>query len=245
MFSFLVTIFNVFLYQPLFNFLVLLYNYLPGHDFGAAIIVLTIIIRLILYPISVKAISSQKTLQSLQPKIQEIQRKYKDDKRKQSIEIMEIYKKEKINPFSGLFLALIQLPILIALYLVFWKGLNPEELANLYKFVTNPGQINPLFLGIINLSKPSPILAVLAGIFQFFQTKMLAPKNQQKQNEKPDLSQMMQKQMLYFFPFMTVLILFALPSAIGLYWTCSGIFSVIQQQFILKKSDTNTRMAPE
>lgn len=241
MFELLIKFFDVFLYQPLFNGLVFLYNYLPGHDFGIAIIFLTIIIRIIIYPLSAKALNSQKTLQALQPKIQEIQKKYKDNKEQLAKETLEFYRKEKINPFSGLFIAIIQLPILIALYTVFWKGLNPAELANLYSFVSNPGQINAVFLGIVDLSKANFVLAVLAGIFQFFQTKMLTPKSNPGQGKSSDMSQMMQKQMVYFFPFLTVFILMGLPSAIGLYWIVSGIFSIVQQYFILKSYDRPKR----
>lgn len=233
MFGFLVTIFNNFLYYPLFNFLVLIYNYLPGHDFGLAIILLTIIIRFIIYPISVKALNSQKTLQKLQPQLQEIQKKYKGDKEKQAKETLELYRKEKINPFSGLFLALVQLPILIALYNVFWNGLKSGELNNLYSFVLNPININSTFLNIIDLSKPNLIFAVLAGVLQFFQTKMLVPKLE-NQTKKSDMTMIMQKNMVYFFPFITVIILLKLPSALGLYWIVSGVFSIIQQYFILK-----------
>ncbi|MDO8486390.1 MAG: YidC/Oxa1 family membrane protein insertase [Candidatus Staskawiczbacteria bacterium] len=235
MFELLIKIFTVLLYYPLFNILVLLYNYLPGHDFGIAVILLTIIIRIILYPISVKTLNSQKTLQDLQPKIKEIQDKYKNNKEQLAKETLELYRKEKINPFSGLFLAIAQLPILIALYTVFWKGLNPSELSNLYSFISSPGQINPVFLGIIDLSKVNFIFAVLAGIIQFFQTKMLTPKSDLKQNKNSDISQIMQKQMIYIFPFLTIFILMKLPSAIGLYWIVSGIFSIIQQYVILKK----------
>ena len=238
MFELLIKFFNVFLHYPLFNSLVLLYNYLPGHDFGVAIILLTVIIRIILYPVSVKALNSQKTLQALQPAVQEIQKKYKNNKEQLAKETLELYRQKKINPFSGLFLAIVQLPILIALYTVFWKGLNPAELNNLYSFVSNPGQINALFLGIVDLSKSSFTLAVLAGIFQFFQTKMLMLKNEPGKGKSSDMSQIMQKQMVYFFPFLTVFILMSLPSAIGLYWTVSGIFSIIQQHFILKKITT-------
>src|SRR3989344_9061895 len=202
MFELLIKFFDVLLYHPLFNSLVLLYNYLPGHDFGLAIILLTIIIRIILYPVSVKALNSQKTLQALQPKVREIQNKYKNNKEQLAKETLKLYRQEKINPFSGLFLAIVQLPILIALYTVFWKGLNPSELTNLYSFVSNPGQINAVFLGIIDLSKANFMLAVLAGIFQFFQTKMLTPKNEPIKGKNSDISQIMQKQMLYFFPFL-------------------------------------------
>ena len=239
MFEFIIKFFYIILYQPLFNSLVILYNYIPGHDFGIAIIFLTLIIRIILFPISVKAVNSQRSLQKLQPKLQELQKKYKNDREKQAKETLALYKTEKINPFSGLLLALIQLPILIALYQVFWNGLKPEELAGLYTFVFNPGQINTLFLNIMDLSKPNLVLAILAGLLQYFQTKMLLPKNNFNiggKNKEADFSQIMQKQMTYFLPIFTVIILISLPSALGLYWTISGLFSIIQQYLIFKKS---------
>lgn len=240
MFQTLSNFFYIILYQPLFNLLVLLYNYIPGQDFGIAIIFLTLIIRVILFPVSVKAVHSQRSLQKLQPKILELQKKYKDDKEKQAKETLNLYKTEKINPFSGLLLALIQLPILIALYQVFWNGLKSNELSVLYGFVLNPGQINPLFIHLIDLSKPSIVFAILAGLVQYFQTKMLIPQNNPKKDKKDtevDFAQIMQKQMLYFFPVFTVIILISLPSALGLYWTVSGLFSIVQQYLIVKKSD--------
>ncbi len=237
MFDTIIHFFYIILYQPLFNALVLFYDYIPGNDFGVAIITLTLVIRFILYPVSVKAVTSQKSLQKLQPRISEIQKKYKDDREKQAKETLELYKNEKINPFSGILLSLIQIPILIALYRVFWNGLNPSELVNLYQFVLNPGHLNPMFLGIIDLSKANIVMAVLAGVVQYFQTKMLIPKaslEKKKDGKTSDFSQVMQKQMVYFLPGFTVIILLGLPSALGLYWTASGIFSIIQQYFILK-----------
>jgi len=201
---------------------------------------LTIIIRFILYPLSVKALNSQKVLQDLQPKLKEIQKKYKDDKEKQAKETLELYRTEKINPFSGLFLALVQLPILIALYNVFWKGLKSTELSNLYSFVANPTIINPMLFNMVDLSKPNMVFAVLAGIIQFFQTKMLIPNTKKDPSKQADMASIMQKQMVYFFPVITVVILFKLPSALGLYWIVSGAFSIIQQYLILnKKKQTN------
>lgn len=236
MFGFLVNLFDLFLYKPLFNFLVLIYNYLPLRDFGLAIIIVTIVIRFLLYPLSVKALNSQRALQKLQPAMKEIQRKYKDDKEKQAMETLELYKREKINPFSGLLLVFAQLPILIALYKVFAYGLKPEELVNLYNFVQNPIQINPMFFGLIDLSVSNMVFAVIAGIVQFFQTKMLLPKNQKDKSKEKDMSEMVQKQMLYVFPFLTVIILFNLPSALGLYWIASGLFSIAQQYILFKKN---------
>jgi len=183
----------------------------------------------------IKSIRSQKILSDLQPKVQEIQRKYKDDKEKQSKELMALYQKEKINPFGGCLPLLIQLPILIALYRVFWKGLQPEAMGMLYNFVPNPGAIDPTFLGFINLAAPSLIFAILAGIAQFFQSKMLmTQKTNGKNDQMGQLSNMMQKQMLYFFPIFTVFILWRLPSAIGLYWIITALFSIGQQYLILK-----------
>lgn len=236
MFGFLVNLFNTFLYYPLFNLLVLIYNYLPGHDFGLAIILLTVIIRLALYPVSVKALNSQKALQKLQPQLEEIQKKYKGDREKQAKETLELYRKGKVNPFSGLLLAIVQLPILIALYKVFWQGLNSQELNNLYSFIANPGNVNPMFFNLVDLSKPNVTFAVLAGITQFWQTKMLMPKTNKNQPKSGSVATMMQKQMVYFFPFLTAIILFKLPSALGLYWTASSIFSIAQQYFIFSKS---------
>jgi len=159
--SFLVTAFNEALYRPLFNALVLIYTYLPGADFGVAIVLLTVAIKLIVYPLNTKTIKSQKALTEIQPKIKEIQEKYKDDKEKQAQEMMLLYKEKKVNPLSGCLPVLIQFPIIIALYRVFWGGLDPEKLSFLYSFVPNPGEISSMFLGFLNLGEPNIFLALL------------------------------------------------------------------------------------
>jgi len=230
----LIKVFNLIFYQPLFNALIFLYQYLSGHDFGIAIIFLTILIRLILFPLSIRSLKSQKALNEIGPKIREIQEKYKNDREKQTGELISLYQKEKINPFSGFLSLFIQLPILIALYQVFWKGFLPEAMTNLYGFVPHPGKINPYFLGLINLSNPNLVLATFAGIFQFFQIKMLNPKIQ-KTKEKDVISQyseIFQKQFLYFFSFLTILILIRLPSALSLYWLVTTLFSILQQSYV-------------
>jgi YidC/Oxa1 family membrane protein insertase len=237
--EFLIDAFHTILYQPLFNALILIYQYLPGHDFGIAVIILTIIIRVLLYPLMIKSIKSQKILTDLQPKIQEIQSKYKEDKERQAKEMMALYQKEKINPFGGCLPLLFQLPILIALYRVFWRGFQPEMMSNLYDFVPHPGVIDPNFLGIVNLGETSIAIALLAGISQFFQTKMITPKTKKTRAKEGEMtaqfSGMMQKQMLYFFPIFTVFILWKLPAAIGLYWIVTALFSIGQQYLIFRK----------
>ena len=235
--NFFVKIFDIALYQPLFNLLILLYNYLPGRDFGIAVIVLTIIIRLILYPSTLKSIRTQKTLQEIQPRIKEIQNKYKDDKEKQVKETLEVYKQSKVNPFGGLLSTIVQVPLLIALYRVFWKGFNSAELVNLYSFIPNPGQINANFLGMINLSQPNIILAIVAGVLQFFQTRGAMAKTKKTKDKTSDFASAMQKQMVYFFPFLTVIVLLGMPSALGLYWIVGSLFMIAQQYFIFKKKN--------
>jgi YidC/Oxa1 family membrane protein insertase len=233
------TAFNTILYQPLLNALVFLYQYLPGQDFGVAVIVLTLIIRFALYPLMLTSIKSQKMLTELQPKIQEIQQRNKDNKEKQAQEMMKLYQEQKINPFGGCLPLLLQLPILFALYRVFWHGFEPEAMSLLYSFVPNPGVIDPNFLGFLNLSQPSLVLAVLAGIFQFIQTKMMAPKHKPStdKGQMSEITGAMQKQMIYFLPLFTVMILFRLPSAIGLYWIVTAVFSIGQQYLVLKPSE--------
>ncbi len=238
----LILIFNTVLYQPLLNCLILLYEYIPGHDFGIAVIVLTLIIRFLLYPSSIRGVRSQKALSDLQPKIQEIQKEYKDNKDKQMKLLMELYKKEKINPFSGCLPLLLQLPVLIAFYQVFLRGLQPESLNQfLYSFVPHPGTINFSFLGLINLAEPNMFLAFLAGLLQFYQLKIstAAKKNTNpKENIKgrtTDFSGMMQRQMLYFLPAFTVFIVWKFGSIIGLYWIISILFSIGEQYIVRKK----------
>jgi len=225
-------LFNLILYQPLFNALVFLYHYLPGGDFGVAVIVLTILIRVAFYPVMLKSIKSQKALQDIQPELKKIQEEYKNDKEKQSKAMMELYQKKGMNPFGGCLPLLIQLPILFALFMVCSRGLQPEQLSFLYSFTPFPGQINPFFLGTVDLSLPNIWLALLAGVLQFFQGKMRVPKNQK--GGAGQLVQTMQKQMIYFLPLITVLFLWQLPSAIGLYWITTSVFTIIQQKIAFK-----------
>lgn len=251
--SFFSGLFHTILYKPIFNLLILFYKYLPGNDFGVAIIVLTILIKAVLYPLGSKAIKSQKALSELQPKMKEVQEKYKNDKEKQVKAMMELYQKEKINPFSGFLPILIQLPILWALYRVFWKGMDSSVLSS--SLYNNPvfhiDNINQSFLGLVNLSHSTSfggqliwanvILVILVGISQFVQMKMVMPnmkKSSQGKGKSDSMSQVsnvMQKQMVYFFPIFTVFILWKLPAALGLYWLVTNLFSIVQQYLIFKK----------
>jgi YidC/Oxa1 family membrane protein insertase len=234
----MVNFFHTILSQPLFNGLIALYQYVPGHDLGVAIILLTLIIKFILYPLAAKGIQSQKALNQLQPKMKEIQERLKNNKEEQAKAVMALYKTEKVNPFSGFLTLIIQLPILWALFRVFINGFSEEKLSILYPFISNPGQINTSFLGIVDLSKASIVLAILTGVAQFIQSKMTVPSQPKKnQTGAPQFSNMMQKQMLYFLPLFTVFILWRMPAAVALYWLTTTIFTIVQQYIILKKHE--------
>jgi len=235
--SIVTLLYNEILYRPLFNALIFLYNVIPGHDFGAAIIALTLAIRLALYPLNQKAIKSQKALQELQPKIKEIQQKYKNEKEKQGTALMGLYKTHKINPASGCLPFFIQFPILIALFSVFKSGLDPGKLDGLYSFVAHPGVVSNMFLGLINLAEKNYFLAILAGALQFLQTKMMMPKRPASQTPGPDFSSMMNKQMLYFFPILTTFFAASLPAGLAVYWVAMTVFGIAQQYLAMKKSD--------
>ncbi|MEA2113060.1 MAG: YidC/Oxa1 family membrane protein insertase [Patescibacteria group bacterium] len=227
----IINIFDKVLYLPLLNALVWIYNIIPYHDLGIAIILLTVLIRLAFYPLSKKAIQSQKAMAKLQPKIKEIQKKFKD-KEEQAKQMMLLYQEHKINPAAGCLPILIQLPVLIALYRVFFTGLNLENMNNLYSFVQKPETLNFMFLGVINISQRSIILAFLAGFLQFIQSKMIMPqRGAQQKGGSLDFTSLMGQQMTYFMPIITVFIALGLPAALPLYWIVITIFGIIQQYF--------------
>jgi len=239
----LTAIYTTILYQPLYNILIFLYNIIPGQDVGIAIIALTVLIKLLLYPLSRKSIKSQKDLQELQPKIDQLKEQYKDDREKMAGEMMKLYKESKVSPFSSCLPLLIQLPFFIAVYQVFRSGLTSESFDLLYSFVANPNQINHIFLGLIDLSRPNVVLALLAGAGQFFQTKMYTrrkPEQKSTGSKDENMMAMMNKQMLYVMPIFTVVIGFSLPGGLTLYWLVTTLLMIFQQYFIFKKKTDAT-----
>ncbi len=231
------TIFNEVLYRPLLNLLIFIYNIIPGHDFGVAIILVTVLIRVILSPLSIKGVKSRKALETLQPKIKEIQKKYKD-KQEQVKKMMNFYKENSINPASGCLPLLIQLPIIIALYRVFIGVMDSGKFELLYSFVKSPGHIDSWFLGIIDLAVPSIFLGIIAGAFQFWQSKIMfknVPKS--KTTGKMNIQQTMSRQMIYFMPIITILIAAKLPAGLPLYWAVTTIFGVGEYLLVQHKNE--------
>ena len=226
-------LFHLILTQPLANLLVLLYQYVTFHDLGMAIVALTILIRLILYPIFYKGLKSQALLQKIQPEVQSTQQKHKGNREAQAAAMMEIYKKNNINPFSSFFYLLIQLPILIAVVQLFRAGFSETTLSQLYPFVSAPTEIHTTFLGLLDLTKPSIIIVVLTALAQYIQSKLALPKG--KSGETAPKTAAMSKYMVYMGPVLTLIIFPKFPSALTLYWLVTSIFSIFQQIFINKK----------
>ena len=196
----LTVIYNEFLYRPLFNIIVFFYNIIPGHDFGIAIILVTLLIRLILFPLSRKGIKSRKKLEELQSKIKGVQKKYKD-KKEQASQMMNVYKEHGISPASGCLPLLIQLPIIIALYRAIINVINPISLNLLYPFIKNPGSLDTHFLGIVDLSVPNVFLAVIAGVFQFINGLVMfkkQPTQVAEEDPKMRIQRNMSRQMNYY-----------------------------------------------
>lgn len=241
------SIFNTIFLQPILNLLVWLYLVIPGQDIGIAIILLTIIIKLVLYPLTHLQIKQQRAMQELQPKIEEIRKRLKDDKEQQAKELMELYQKEKVNPASSCLPLLVQLPVFIGLYHALSVGLNSQSLDLLYPFVANPGHINPSFLGLFDLTSPNYILAILAGAIQFFQTKHILKPPAATVSQPPkevmgsagakdeSMAAIMNKQMTYVMPVITVVIGFSLPGGLTLYWLVMSLLTLFQQLVVMKK----------
>lgn len=214
-------LFNTYLYEPILAALVFIYENIAFHDLGISIILLTFLIRIVLFPLFYKSAKDQSLMQRLQPHIQKIQLDHKDNKERQAQALLELYKKHRLNPFSGFFLLLIQLPILIALYQVFLKELGSSV------FATHS------FLGILDLGSKSLALAVIAALLQYLLGKLsigLRPPS-------PERQQMFSaaKITMYMAPAFTFVILLNFPAALGLYWSASTLFSLIQQVIINKK----------
>lgn len=220
------------LYKPLFNALIFLVWLMPFHHVGGAIIILTLIIRLILLPSSMKATRQQKRMRDLQPEIAALQAQFKDDKQKQSQELMAFYKRNKINPLGACLPLLVQLPILLVLYYVFINGLNTQRFDLLYSFTPRPEFINTFFLGL-DLAKPDRfILPVIAGVLQYFQSRQLTPPVADQKGQ--EMQAMIAKQMMYLMPIFTVLIAGQLPAALPLYWSVTTLFAIVQQWWVFR-----------
>lgn len=234
--------FSTFFYQPLYNTLVGLLSIVPGANIGIAIIVLTIIVRTVLLPLSHKSVVAQAKMRDLAPQIEKLKEKHKDNRQEHAIKTMELYREHGINPFSGFFLVLIQLPIIFALYFVFFKGLPILNAEHLYSFIHLPENIGMVFLGI-TISSKSWIIAFIAGITQYYQIKLSIPALPPIEKGKPvsfkdDFARSFNLQMRYMLPLVVFFISYSISAAIAIYWATSNLFSIIHELYVKNKSST-------
>lgn len=194
---------------PIENLMAQTLHYFHGltHNYGVAIILLTIAIRLVMYPLTHKQTASMKALQELQPEMKKIQDKYKDNPEKYQQEVMALYKKHKVNPMSGCLPLLLQMPFLIALY---------QTLIHATEFKGAP------FIWVADLSRPDVILVLLLGLTTYLSQKMsITDPNQAKT--------------MAFIPFLMMFMFWTLPAGVILYIVISNLFTMGQQYMVLKK----------
>ena len=232
--------FTTIFYQPILNLLVSIYNLIPGHDVGLAVILLTIVVKAVLWPLSAKSLKSQKAMQAIQPKIEALKKKYSKPEEKEAMtrEMMALYKEENVNPFSSCLPLLIQLPFFWAIFKVFRDEFTNKASGLIYPFIFNPGPLNVMAFGFLDFSKPNIILAVLAGLSQFVQAKMLPqqkPTVSGEGSKDESMAVIMNKQMTYIFPVMTIFICLSLPSGLAFYWFITTLLTILQQWLVFKK----------
>jgi YidC/Oxa1 family membrane protein insertase len=221
------------LYRPILNLLIFFYQTIGFHDLGIAIILVTLFIRLILYPFFHTGAKQQMLMQRIQPHIKKIQETHKGDRDQQAKALMELYKEHGVNPFSGILLLIIQIPILLTFYWVIRSGVGTAQLTGLYSFIAAPQHVNTVFLGFINLANPNLILIFAAALAQYLQARLAIYKNPSN-TSAPTQAEKIARQMVFVGPIITILVFYNFPAALSLYWLMSALFSAIQQYFVNK-----------
>ena len=228
--------FNTFFYNPLYNSLVVFLHATPHGDIGVSIILLTLLVKIILYPLNKRSALSQHKMKKVDKELKALKQKIKDQAQL-ARETMDVYKRENIKPFSSIFALLIQIPIFFALYIIFSKGMgnHPEHL---YSFLSYPAQVNTLAFGVLDVSKKYIAMGILTGFSYFVlakvQIKTMNTAHDDKESFAYQFNDMLKKQMLYVFPLITGLTASALPSAIALYWITSNLLTIVQTKLIQK-----------
>lgn len=262
--------FETFIVQPIFNLLALIYAIIPGHDFGLSVIIFTIVIRLLLWPLLRKQLHQTKVMRDLQPEIKKIRERTKGDKQKEAQLLMELYKERGVSPFGSIGLLFVQIPILLGLF----QGLrrlseNKDTILDLaYPWVQNLGWLKEVkadlsnfdetLSGLIDLTRsgfgelgvywPVIVLAAVAGILQYYQSKQLMPKpkdarglrdilRSEASGQKADQAEInaaVGRGARYVFPVITFVFASSVPGALALYWATGSAVALIQQRSILE-----------
>ncbi|MBI5140345.1 MAG: membrane protein insertase YidC [Candidatus Vogelbacteria bacterium] len=236
--------YNTLVYYPIYNALVFLTALMPGNDIGLAVVVLTLLVKTILAPLSHKTISTQKKMKDLEPLIAEIKETHKKDREAQAVKMMELYKEHRVNPFSGIVLMFIQIPIILALFFVFQSKIDLAA-DFIYSFVMKPATIGMSFLGLIDLTQKNLLLAVLVGFTQFIQVKYSLPPTVKKEKKKDgeedssfgsDFAEGMNFQMKYVLPIFIGFVAYGLSAVVSLYWIVNNVFTIIHEFYVRNKA---------
>ncbi|OGG78066.1 hypothetical protein A3A36_02755 [Candidatus Kaiserbacteria bacterium RIFCSPLOWO2_01_FULL_52_12b] len=245
------TFFNAFFYNPIYNALVALVALVPGSDVGIAVILITIVIRLILLPFSLSAARTQRAMKVLEPKIKELKEKHKGDKEKEALGTLALYREAQVNPFASILTVFIQIPVLLALYWVFYyEPFSTVNAARLYAFTPIPHSVSLEFLGLISVAGKSMVLAILAGLTQFLQAHLALSGTMKPSDTKSmqnDFQRVMGMQLKYVFPFIIGAISYTTSSAIALYFITTNLAGSLQEWHMRRTitAETSKRVAPE
>jgi YidC/Oxa1 family membrane protein insertase len=235
-------IWHTFFFDPIYNLVVFFIDIVPGGDVGVAIIASVFVVKTILMPLAIRAAKTQRVMKEIEPKLKAIKEEFKDDREGQAKAMMEVYRSVEVNPFASIFLLFLQIPILIALYLAVNSGggvpLPAINVDALYSFVMAPVNVSMDFLGLINITERSVLLAVAAGVSQYIYTSMtlpkLAPKTSDTPNMKEEFMRNMHLQMKYVMPVIIGVIAYTISAAIALYFLVSSVVGIGQEYFIKK-----------
>ncbi len=229
-------VFNLLIYQPLYNGLIFLMDIVPWGDAGFSVIIFTFLVKLALFPLSQKAVRTQLRMRAFEGDLTALKEKHKSDREAHARATMAFYKEKNINPFSSFFLTLVQIPIILALYYIFFRGGLPNiQMDMLYSFVHAP-VVTMNFLGLIDITKGSLVLAILVAVSQYFQVRFSMPAMKPKVvgvvSMKEDFARTMNLQMRYILPVVVGVVAFNISGAVSLYWITSNLFAIGQEVYV-------------
>jgi len=231
------TVFHTVIYDPLYNGLIFLVGVAPSHDVGLAVIALTIVVRVILLPLSRRAVETQIAMKKVAPEIEKIKEKFKDNREEQGKAIFALYKERGVHPFASFGLLLAQLPILFALYWIFANGGLPELRPDLlYSFISAPAGVSMEFLGVLDMAGHSIVLGILAAATQFVYTRLsMGPREKKPATTATtasfsgDLARSFDLQARYVLPATFIFLSFIIPNAAMVYLVTSNTFMIAQE----------------
>lgn len=235
------------IYTPILNALVALIIYIPGHQLGLGVIALTLIIRTLLLIPSIKAIRAQKRMQEVQPELEKLKEKYKDDQARLAQETMHLWKKHQVHPLSSCAPMLIQFPILIALFYVIRGGLSPDKALLIYDFLPefSLSSINAQFLGFNLLERNLIVFPLAIGGLQFIQMQLMSVKTKKSPSKLPNEMEQANQMMKYVMPIMIAVFTSQLPAAVGLYWGASTFYGILQQLVVNREGSNSTSIGSQ